>query len=52
MIRNTTYDVQKRFIDYAAEMNWPYCLVDALWDKQIGYDGLERTRRLRPRRRT
>lgn len=36
----TTYDVQKRFIDYAAEMGWRYCLVDALWDKQIGYEKL------------
>jgi hypothetical protein len=35
---NTKYDVQKRFIDYAAEMGWEYCLIDALWDKQIGYD--------------
>jgi alpha-glucosidase len=35
---NTKYDVQKQFIDYAAEMGWEYCLVDALWDKQIGYD--------------
>jgi alpha-glucosidase len=35
---NTTYDVQKRFIDYAAEMGWRYCLIDALWDQQIGYD--------------
>lgn len=34
----TTYDVQRRFIDYAADMGWSYCLVDALWDKQIGYD--------------
>jgi alpha-glucosidase len=34
----TNYNVQKRFIDYAAEMNWRYCLIDALWDKQIGYD--------------
>ena len=34
----TTYDVQHRFIDYAADMGWSYCLVDALWDKQIGYD--------------
>ena len=33
---NTTYDVQKQFVDYAAEMGWRYCLVDALWDKQIG----------------
>ena len=35
---NTTYDVQKRFINYAAEMGWRYCLIDALWDQQIGYD--------------
>ena len=34
----TTYDVQKRFIDYAAEMNWDYCLIDAHWDKQISYE--------------
>ena len=34
----TKYDVQKRFIDYAAEMGWRYCLIDALWDKQIGYE--------------
>ncbi|MDW7979205.1 MAG: glycoside hydrolase family 97 catalytic domain-containing protein [Verrucomicrobiales bacterium] len=34
----TRYDVQKRFIDYAAEMNWRYCLIDAYWDKQIGYE--------------
>ncbi len=31
----TVYDVQRRFIDYAAEMGWAYCLIDALWDKQI-----------------
>ena len=36
--RNTNYEVQKRFIDYAAGMGWRYCLIDALWDKQIGYD--------------
>jgi alpha-glucosidase len=35
---NTKYDIQKRFIDYAADMGWEYCLIDALWDKQIGYD--------------
>ena len=33
----TTYAVQKEFIDYAAEMGWRYCLIDALWDHQIGY---------------
>ena len=34
----TTFDVQKRFIDYAADMGWKYCLIDAVWDVQIGYD--------------
>lgn len=34
----TIYDIQKDFIDYAADMNWEYCLIDALWDTQIGYD--------------
>jgi hypothetical protein len=34
----TNYETQKRFIDYAADMHWSYCLIDALWDKQIGYD--------------
>jgi len=38
---NTTYDVQKRFIDYAADMRWQYTLIDALWDVQIGYDKLK-----------
>lgn len=33
----TTFDTQKRFIDYAAAMRWRYCLIDALWDTQIGY---------------
>ena len=32
----TKYDTQVRFVDYAAEMGWAYCLVDALWDTQIG----------------
>ena len=37
----TVYDVQKRFIDYAADMGWRYTLIDALWDKQIGYDKIK-----------
>ncbi len=37
---STVYDVQKRFIDYASDMNWEYCLVDADWDKKIGYENL------------
>ncbi len=32
----TVFDVQKRFIDYAADMHWPYTLVDADWDRKIG----------------
>jgi len=34
----TVYDVQKRFIDYAADMHWDYTLIDADWDRKIGYD--------------
>lgn len=30
------YDVQKRFVDYAADMHWEYCLVDVNWDRNIG----------------
>lgn len=33
----TVFDVQKRFIDYAADMHWDYTLVDADWDRKIGY---------------
>ncbi|MFT7776055.1 glycoside hydrolase family 97 catalytic domain-containing protein [Roseateles sp.] len=32
----TVYDVQKRFIDHAADMGWNYTLVDADWDRKIG----------------
>jgi len=34
----TVFDVQKKFIDYAADMHWDYTLVDADWDKKIGYE--------------
>src|SRR5690606_1781644 len=33
---HTVFEVQKRFVDYAADMGWRYTLVDALWDTQIG----------------
>lgn len=36
----TVYGVQKRMIDYAADMGWEYCLIDAAWDQQIGHDKL------------
>ncbi|MBC8054587.1 MAG: glycoside hydrolase family 97 catalytic domain-containing protein [Sphingobacteriaceae bacterium] len=35
------YDVQKRFIDYAADMKWEYCLIDVNWDTRIGYDKIK-----------
>ncbi|KAF1723236.1 alpha-glucosidase [Pseudoxanthomonas wuyuanensis] len=34
----TVFEVQKRFIDYAADMGWRYTLIDAMWDSQIGYE--------------
>jgi hypothetical protein len=34
----TVFDVQKKFIDYAHDMKWDYTLVDAEWDRRIGYD--------------
>lgn len=37
----TVFDVQKKFIDYAAEMHWDYTLVDADWDKKIGYEKMQ-----------
>lgn len=37
----TVFDVQKKFIDYAASMKWDHTLVDAEWDKQIGYEKVE-----------
>lgn len=32
------YDEQKRYIDFAAALGYRSVLIDALWDKQIGYD--------------
>jgi hypothetical protein len=37
----TTFDVQKRYIDYAASMHWQYTLIDAWWDQQIGYEKIQ-----------
>lgn len=34
------YQDQKTFIDLAAEMGYEYILIDALWDKQIGYENM------------
>ncbi len=38
---STVYDAQKRFIDYAADMHWEYCLIDAYWNTQIGYEKVQ-----------
>ena len=38
---STVYEVQKRFVDFAADMGWKYTLVDAQWDQQIGYDKMK-----------
>lgn len=35
------YDVQKRFVDFAAAMKWEYCLIDVNWDTKIGYDKIQ-----------
>ena len=37
----TIYPIQKKYIDYAADMNWQYCLIDANWDQTIGYDSVK-----------
>ncbi len=37
----TNYDDQVQLIDVASEMGFEYCLVDGLWDTQIGYDRIE-----------
>lgn len=38
---NITFKEQKKYIDYAADMHWQYCLVDAAWDTKIGYDSIK-----------
>ncbi|MFO1388679.1 glycoside hydrolase family 97 N-terminal domain-containing protein [Cellvibrio sp.] len=37
----TVFDVQKKFIDYAVDMKWDYTLIDADWDKKIGYEKMK-----------
>ena len=38
---SANFDTQKQFIDYAADMGWAYTLIDAQWDRQIGYDKMK-----------
>lgn len=39
---STNYEEQIRYIDFSAEMGYQSVLVDALWDKQIGRDRMEK----------
>ena len=34
------YDDQIRYIDLASDLGYEYTLIDGLWDKQIGYEGM------------
>jgi len=38
---STVYGAQRRYIDFAASMNWKYCLIDAFWDTKIGYEKIK-----------
>lgn len=35
---SVNYETTLDFIDYAADMNWKYCLIDADWDTRIGVE--------------
>ena len=37
----TNYDDQMKFVDMASALGWDYILVDAGWDKNIGYAKME-----------
>ena len=43
---SVNYEEQKRFIAYAAEMGWEYCLIDVNWDQTIGWDRIEELAKL------
>ncbi len=38
---SVNFKTQIEFIDYASEMNWEYCLIDASWDTQIGWEKIK-----------
>lgn len=43
---SVNYEEQKRFITYASEMGWEYCLIDVNWDQTIGWDRIADLARL------
>lgn len=38
---SVNYDTSKEFIDYASDMGWAYTLIDADWDRNIGYEKMK-----------
>jgi hypothetical protein len=38
---SVNYETTLKFIDYASKMNWPYCLIDADWNKRIGNEKMK-----------
>ena len=38
---SVNYETSKQFIGYASDMKWDYCLIDADWDRRIGYDKIK-----------
>ncbi len=38
---STVFSVQKKYVDFASDMKWQYCLLDATWDKLMGYDSVK-----------
>ncbi|WP_199287719.1 glycoside hydrolase family 97 protein [Pseudotamlana carrageenivorans] len=37
----TTFETSMKFIDYASDMKWPFCLIDADWDTKIGFEKMK-----------
>lgn len=42
MDSSCNFEEQKKYIDFSAAMGWDTVLVDALWDTQIRYEGIEK----------
>ncbi|TCO10640.1 glycoside hydrolase family 97 protein [Natronoflexus pectinivorans] len=38
---SVNYNTTREYIDFAADMNWEYCLIDVNWDINIGYDRMK-----------
>jgi hypothetical protein len=43
--RSVNFGEQKRFISYASEMGWEYCLIDVNWDTTIGWEKITKLAR-------